>query len=107
MLRREELDEEYIRRFAGRVRDIYPGCPAGRERRIAEHACRKYSGRVGRSSAAKDLDEEAIRLAVLAHIRHAETGYDNHLGAGMDRAEARALVRSDVSRIACKWESRP
>lgn len=74
---------EYIRSFANRVREIYPFCPAAREHRIAEHACRKYSGRVGRSAAAKALDEEAVRLAVTAHIRHVETNYDDLLLEGL------------------------
>ena len=103
MLRREELDQDYIRRFAERVREIFPRCPAGREQNIAEHACRKYSGRVGRSAAAKDLSREAVQLAVLAHIRHTETDYDGFFSAGFDRAEARARVRSDVFSIARKW----
>src|SRR3990172_9562339 len=47
-LRREELDKAYIRQFADRIRALYPHCPIGREVIIAEHACRKYSGRVGR-----------------------------------------------------------
>jgi len=33
-------------------------------------------GRGGRSAAAKSFDEEAVRLAVIAHIRHRETDYD-------------------------------
>jgi len=45
--RREELDRRYVDQFAARVRELFPGCPAGRERAIAEHACLKYSGRVG------------------------------------------------------------
>ena len=49
--RRAELDQEYVVRFAARVRELYPSCPKGRETKIAEHACRKYSGRVGRSGA--------------------------------------------------------
>ncbi|HPB29823.1 MAG TPA: DUF2293 domain-containing protein [Candidatus Sumerlaeota bacterium] len=106
MLRREELDQEYIRRFGERVREMYPQCPAGREQSIAEHACRKYSGRVGRSAAAKGLDQEAVRLAVLAHIRHTETDYDKFLSAGVDRVAARMRVRADVSRIAQKWEAK-
>ncbi len=65
---------------------------------------RKYSGRVGRSAAAKDLGREAVQSAVLAHIRHTETDYDGFLSAGFYRAEARARVRSDVFRIARKWE---
>jgi hypothetical protein len=55
-----ELDEEYVRRFAERIRELFPGCP-GRERSIAEFACQKYSGRVGRSAAAKQLDEDAVK----------------------------------------------
>jgi hypothetical protein len=102
-VRRDELDLEYIRSFAGRVREIYPFCPTGRERLIAEHACRKYSGRVGRSAAAKALDQEAVRLAVTAHVRHAETDYDEFLLDGIERREARDKVYSKVSRILDRW----
>lgn len=48
--RRVELDQEYVSRFAERVRQLFPHCPAGREQEIAEHACQKYSGRVGRTA---------------------------------------------------------
>ena len=102
--RRAELDHKYVRAFAARVRDIFPACPTGREQEIAEHACRKYSGRVGRSAAAKSFDEEAVRLAVVAHVRHRETNYDELLGEGWFRAEARARVREDVERICQEWE---
>jgi hypothetical protein len=102
--RRDELDLEYIRSFAGRVRELYPFCPTGRERLIAEHACRKYSGRVGRSAAAKTLDKEAVRLAVTAHVRHAETNYDDLLLKGTERWEAREKVYSKVSGILDRWE---
>jgi hypothetical protein len=102
--RRDELDLEYIRSFAGRVREVYPYCPTGRERLIAEHACRKYSGRVGRSAAAKRLDREAVRLAVTAHVRHAETNYDDLLLNGTERREARDKVYSNVSQVLDSWE---
>jgi hypothetical protein len=101
--RRAELDLEYIRSFAGRVREIYPFCPIARENIIAEHACRKYSGRVGRSAAAKALDEEAVGLAVTAHVRHAETNYDDLLLKGIDRREAREMIYSKVTRILDRW----
>jgi hypothetical protein len=102
--RRAELDLDYIRSFAVRVRAIYPFCPISRENLIAEHACRKYSGRVGRSAAAKALDEEAVRLAVTAHVRHAETNYDDLLLQGIERWEAREKVSSKVSRVLDGWE---
>src|SRR5210317_165937 len=102
--RRDELDLEYIHSFAGRVREMFPFCPTAREGLIAEHACRKYSGRVGRSAAAKALDEEAVRLAVTAHVRHAETDYDELLLNGIERRAARDKVYSKVSRILGRWE---
>jgi hypothetical protein len=102
-LRREELDANYIAQFANRVRELFPHCPNERESVIAEHACRKYSGRVGRSAAAKDLDENAIRLAVVAHVRHVETGYDELLVSGLDRHVARRRVQDQVSRVLADW----
>jgi hypothetical protein len=102
--RRAELDRAYVERFAERMHQLFPGCPAGREMVIAEHACQKYSGRVGRSAAAKDLDESAVRLAVIAHIRHAETDYDDLLAQDLDRWDARAQVEEEVAQVIAKWE---
>lgn len=102
-IRRAELDEEYIREFAQRVREHYPSCPKGRGTEIAEHACQKYSGRVGRSAFAKEFDESAINLAVVAHIRHAETNYDDLLIKGCDRQEARNLVGERIDEVMAKW----
>ena len=102
--RRAELDLEYIRSFAGRVREVCPFCPIGRERLIAEHACRKYSGRVGRSAAAKALDEKAVRHAVTAHVRHAESDYDELLLKGIERLDARDRVYSKVSQTLDRWQ---
>jgi len=102
---RAELDREYIERFAGRVRELFPDCPDGRELTIAQHACLKYSGRVGRSAAAKSLDKEAVRLAVAAHVRHAETNYDQLLASGHDRQHARGDVREAVETIMAAWQT--
>ncbi|KPK13156.1 MAG: hypothetical protein AMJ56_03210 [Anaerolineae bacterium SG8_19] len=101
--RRAIMDKEYVARFAGRVRELYPSCPAGQEVVIAEHACLKYSGRVGRSAEAKELDAEAIRLAVTAHIRHAETDYDELLAEGWERWDARDQVSSALEQILVRW----
>jgi len=88
-----------------RVRELFPRCPSGREVAIAEHACFKYSGRIGRSAAAKSLDENAVRIAVVAHIRHAETQYDELLVTGCERWDARAQVEEIVRRVLTKWEA--
>jgi hypothetical protein len=103
-VKRAELDQEYIKEFTARVRALYPGCPKGRERIIAEHACQKYSGRVGRSASAKELDEKAVELAVVAHIRHMETDYDVLLVKGVPRTVAREKVLGEILGVLKKWE---
>ena len=104
-VRREQLDCEYVERFASRVRELFPLCPAGREVAIAEHACRKYSGRIGRSAAAKVFDRDTIRLAVIAHIRHEETPHHDLLAKGYERWEARAQVEDAVFRALTQWQA--
>ena len=101
--RRAELDQEYIKEFARCIRVLFPNCPKGREQAIAEHACLKYSGRVGRSAAAKSFGDETVMLAVSAHIRHRETNYDSLLARGWFRGDARAKVRDRVEGVLEKW----
>lgn len=101
---RAELDQEYVQRFAARVRGLFPRCPTGREKVIAEHACQKYSGRVGRSAGSKSLDEKSIFPAIHAHIRHAETNYDELLSQGLDRSLARGKVADDIDEILALWK---
>jgi hypothetical protein len=98
-------DEKYIDSFAARVRELFPNCPPGRESEIAHHACRKYSGRVGRSASAKSLEPSAVLLAVKAHVRHSETPYDEFLFKGLDRAIARHEVQSAVDSVLGRWAS--
>jgi len=102
--RRAELDLAYVKQFAERVRQLYPKCPATTATSIAEHACAKYSGRVGRSAAAKALDGQAVRLAVVAHVRHAETPYDELLMNGWERTEARHEVEDAVQAVLEEWQ---
>lgn len=102
-MNRQIIDRQYVADFAREIRRLYSGCPATTAERIATHACRKYSGRVGRSAAAKQFDHDAIALAVVASIRHNETNYDDLLAAMYDRHEARAMVRPDVERILSEW----
>ena len=105
-IRREEVDSKYVEEFAARVRELFRGCPTGREREMAEHACLKYSGRIGRSASAKAMDEAAVRLAVIAHVRHQETKYDELLTKGHERWQARAAVEEAVDRVLRKWEAK-
>jgi hypothetical protein len=102
-LRREELDEKYVAQFAQSIREVFPGCP-DQEQQIAEFACLKYSGRVGRCAAAKEFDEKAVRLAVVAHVRHVETDYDTLLSRGVDRYDARDRVHARIDEVLADWE---
>jgi hypothetical protein len=103
--RRKEYDRAYVARFAERIRQLFPLCPPGREDLIAEHACLKYSGRIGRTASAKDLDVKAVILAVKAHVRHIETPYDKLLAKGVDRHEARRRVEGRVDEFLRMWSS--
>ncbi len=99
---REKKDSEYQVAFAKKIRELYPNCPKGQEKVIADHATEKYSGRVGRAAAAKEFSHEAIKLAVRAHIRHAFTEYDK-LIKRYSKEEARQTVRKEIDRMEAKW----
>jgi hypothetical protein len=101
--RRKVIDQEYVQRFAIKIRGMYPNCPTRREFDIAEYTCLKYSGRIGRSADAKEFSIEAIQIAVIAHIRHVETNYDNLLMRGFERYEARSEVENKVMATLSKW----
>ena len=102
---REQADERYAAQFAEKILSLYPDCPLEESRTIAAHACRKHSGRVGRSAAAKQLDADAINLAVKAHVRHAHTRYDRLLAQGRERSEARADVADKVAEVLRLWRT--
>jgi hypothetical protein len=102
--RRAVRDMEYIGEFETKIRELYPSCPADAARQIAEHACEKYSGRVGRSARAKEFDPKAVRLAVGAHVRHKFTAYDELLARGCARQEARDTVVDKMDRVLRSWQ---
>jgi hypothetical protein len=104
-VRRASLDALFQDRLASEIRRLFPGCPAGRAVAIAEHTSLRGSGRVGRSAAGRALEEEAIVLAVVASVRHQDTGYDSLLMAGMPRDVARERVRSDIDKILAAWRT--
>ena len=103
-VRREAADRAYIKRFAKAISEHYPGCPEEDADEIARHACQKHSGRVGRSAAAKQFDAAAVRLAVIAYIRHKYTRYDRLLVRYDDRGLARQEVQPRIEEVLDKWE---
>ncbi len=104
-LARELADAEYVQIFAEQIRACYPNCPAHEADAVAQHACQKYSGRVGRSAAARHLDPGAITLAVTAQVRHRHSQYDKLLAQGWDRSDARQAVAGVVQSLLERWMS--
>jgi hypothetical protein len=96
-------DERFVAELTDAIRAQFPGCPAKRAQRIARHAGARSSGRIGRTSAGRALDAEAIRLAVVASIRHEDTSYEELLMTGVSRADARYRVRHEVDDLVEAW----
>jgi hypothetical protein len=103
--RRATQDVAFQGAFALAIAELFTSCPPERVAAIASHAATRGSGRVGRSAAGQALDPEAITLAVIAAIRHRDTGYDALLMSGTPRAEARALVRAEVDQVLESWRT--
>ena len=104
-LQRVVKDQQYVESFMAAILQRYPGCPAAEAASIADHACEKYSGRVGRSADAKELAPRKIDLAVCAYIRHVHTPYDELLAKGSERDEAREAIRPKVDQVAQQWRT--
>jgi len=102
--RREKEDHAYVAVFAEALLKQFPGCPLKDAHEIAAHACQKYSGRVGRSAAARQFDPTAIRLAVIAYVRHTYTKYDRLLARHGDRHLARSEVQGRIEQVLTRWE---
>lgn len=101
--RRADEDVRFRGEFAAAISQQFPGCPVERAEAIALHAAARGSGRVGRSAAGRSLDPDAVRLAVVASIRHVDTDYDTLLMSGGDRESARAQVHQRVEDVLNAW----
>lgn len=104
--RRLREDEVLAREMEARLKEMFPGCPFGEAKAIAQHASIRGSGRVGRSAAGRNLEEDALRLAAIAFIRHRHTTYDDLLMNGMDRASARQSVWDKIEETLQHWSKR-
>lgn len=105
--RRAEGDADLQVRAAAEILRRYPGCPPDRAEEIAHHAFKRGSGRIGRTATGRDLDPEALNLAVAAAVRHVDTPYDELLMGGIGRLEARVQVRAEVDKVMAGWRERP
>lgn len=106
-LRRAAEDTRFTAAFAAEIRRLFPGCPADRAAAIAAHASVRGSGRVGRTSAGRALDELAVTVAVRAAVRHVDTEYDALLMAGVPRFAARARLAAQIDAVLDAWRIPP
>lgn len=104
-IRRDEDDLKLVETMIGQIRQQFPACPLKEARRIAQHTAERGSGRVGRSAAGRESDPKAIKLAVIAHIRHEHTDYDTKLMQGVDRREARSMIQPALHKKLASWQN--
>jgi len=104
---RDKQDQILAMRMADSIRQLFPGCPMEEARAIAAHTSVRGSGRVGRTSGGRALEEEALHAAVVAAIRHRHTKYDRLLMKGVSRMEARDAVRNDIDDLLERWRGVP
>ena len=104
---RDKQDQVFVTRMAASIQQMFPGCPPAEAQAIAAHTSVRCSGRVGRSASGRALEEEALRAAVVASIRHRHTKYDRLLMKGLDRMDARDAVRDDIDRVLERWRRSP
>jgi hypothetical protein len=103
---REFADEAFQLQLSDEIGRLFPGCPPRRAEEISRHTATRGSGRVGRSAAGRALDPDAVTRAVVASVRHEDTGYDGLLMAGVPREQAREQIRPDIDRVLNRWRRR-
>ena len=100
---RQLEDVEYIFQFSRAIRKQFPLCPVEEVYEISKHATERNSGRVGRTAAAKEFNQDMIRLAVIAYIRHKHTPYDRILASGTSKDYARKKIMPIVKEKLKAW----
>ena len=105
-VQRRAQDRELAARMTEQIGILFPGCPPREAAEIAERTAARGSGRVGRSAAGRNLEEQALTLAVVAAIRHRHTDYDALLARGSEREFARERVALRVGEVLEKWRRR-
>jgi hypothetical protein len=103
---RVKQDREMVVRMTEQITTLFPGCPPQEAAAIAAHTAVRGSGRIGRTAAGRNLDEQTPTAAVAAAVRHRHTEYESLLASGLDRALARERVTDQVQAILAAWGNR-
>ncbi|KAF3481067.1 uncharacterized protein GIQ15_03826 [Arthroderma uncinatum] len=81
----------------------FPNMPKSDLNAVLNHAFLKGSRRVGKSGKIAS-EEEKVRLAIEAHIRHVHTEYDAMIKRGMTRERARENIWGEVVTLRDSWK---
>lgn len=102
----EEERQQKLHRYERLALKLFPGMPEKDARSLARHASDPdYTGVL---SNGEDMSEEdAMRKAVWAHIRHQHTGYDSMFGDGLQKEDNRPMVRRQIEEIYEEWKLPP
>ena len=99
----QRKDERDIAQATLTMIKVFPQAPAKEIKCAVKQAYLKSSGRVGRTSS---LTAEKATLAMVAHIRHSKTFYDQFLRTGVARCEARERVEQFVTQTVNCWQGK-
>lgn len=96
-------DQEYHAAFADRLAALYPRCPSEDREAIAGHGLSVAVDRTWGPEGMQPPGDDDVERAVRAHVRRRYTPYDDLLGEGLPRAEARAAVHARVEQVLATW----
>lgn len=100
---RRKEDGKLVLRMTERIGELFPSCPPQELAAIAGHTSKRGSGRVGRTQAGRNLEDEPLIAAVRAAVRHNHTNYDEMLLRGVDRVTARQDIAEKIEEILAAW----
>lgn len=100
----EQRDATQLGQAATELRKQFPKIPKEEQNMILKHGFRKHSGRVGRTGLIP-LPKKVL-FAVIAHIRHRHTEYEQLLKKGEDRDTARRAIAQETQIILRNWGSK-
>jgi hypothetical protein len=97
----ERRDASLLAAASSELHDRFPKIPGDEAEMVLKHGFKKNSGRVGRTSLVP-LSQKVV-LAVIAHVRHKHTKYNEILERGDERKDARRAVRKQIEMILRRW----
>ena len=97
----ERRDASLLAAASSELHEKFPNMPEDEAKMVLKHGFKKNSGRVGRTSLIP-LSQKVV-LAVIAHVRHKHTEYNMILERGVERKEARRVVRKQIEIVLRRW----